>query len=104
MKATKKLGALLIGTALAFQVTGCGDTKPAVDAGQTQAGVSVSAAGKARQDSETGQENAYVVQNTGEDQQQTETGTPDTGEGGRILIAYFTAGENSDVDVVSSGV
>lgn len=102
MKATKKLGALLIGTALMFQVTGCGDTKPAVDAGQTQAGASVSAAGEARQDSETRQENASVVQNTDKDQQQTKTGTPDTGEEGRILIAYFTAGENSDVDVVSS--
>lgn len=100
MKTTKKLGAMLIGTALAFQVIGCGDTKPAVDAGRTQAGTSVSADSKARQDSESSQENTSVVQNTGEDQQQT--GTPDTGENSRILIAYFTAGENSDVDVVSS--
>ena len=102
MKSTKKLGALLIGTVLAFQVTGCGDTKPAVDGGQTRASASVSAAGETTQDSGTGQENASVVQNTGEDQQQTEIRNPDTGEGGRVLIAYFTAGENSDVDVVSS--
>lgn len=102
MKATKKLGAMLIGMALAFQVIGCGDAKPAVNAGRTQAGTSVSADSEARQDSENSQENTSVVQNTGEDQQQTETGTPDTGEDSRILIAYFTAGENSDVDVVSS--
>lgn len=102
MKATKKLGVLLIGTALAFQVIGCGDTKTAMDGGRTQANTSVLAAGKARQDSETSQENASVVQNTGEDQQQTDIGNRDTGESDRILIAYFTAGENSDVDVVSS--
>lgn len=102
MKTTKKLGAMLIGTALAFQVIGCGDTKPAVDAGRTQAGTSVSTAGEARPDSGIGQENTSVVQNTGEDQQQTEIRNSHTGEGGRILIAYFTAGENSDVDVVSS--
>lgn len=73
MKLGKKFGAFLLSAALVFQTAGCGDAEQPQD-NQVQAGGS-----------------------------QTASEKPGTDSGGNhILIAYFTAGENSDVDVVSS--
>lgn len=72
MKNRKKLGILLLAVILALQTTGCGKAEPSTD-GSIQSERLVSG----------------------------ETGRNST-DGGKILIAYFSAGENSDVDVVSS--
>lgn len=73
MKLGKKFGAFLLSAALVFQTAGCGNAEQPQD-NQVQTGGS-----------------------------QTATENPGTAPGkNHILIAYFTAGENSDVDVVSS--
>lgn len=73
MKIRKKVTAFLVSAVLAFQVAGCGNSEHPQN-NQVQSGGS-----------------------------QTETESAGTVSGGNhILIAYFTAGENSDVDVVSS--
>lgn len=73
MKIRKKVTAFLVSAVLAFQVAGCGNSEHPQN-NQVQSGGS-----------------------------QTESESAGTVSGGNhILIAYFTAGENSDVDVVSS--
>lgn len=73
MKISKKVTAFLVSAVLALQVAGCGDSEHPQN-NQVQSGGS-----------------------------QTESESAGTVSGGNhILIAYFTAGENSDVDVVSS--
>lgn len=78
MKLRGKWGALLISAVLVLQITGCGNSGAA----------------------------DHSVENTGVENTGTEnTASPNTettADANRILIAYFTAGENSDVDAVSS--
>lgn len=76
MENRKKLGAILIGLVLALQTAGCGKTEPPVNGGSTQNNIP-----------------------TPEETDQSSEGNQGNS---KILIAYFTAGENSDVDVVSS--
>lgn len=96
MKNIKKLGVFLIGTVLALQMAGCGNTGGSADSGHRQTNTKI-AAGESTQGSGGSEDSASRETGTDESQQQAESA-----DGSRILIAYFTAGENSDVDVVSS--
>lgn len=102
MKNWKKLGVLLIGVVLVLQITGCGNSEAfAGSRGQNEHPVS----GEAGRNSEESQENTSGEEAAGENQQPVKTTDAENREGvngSRILIAYFSAGENSDVDVVSS--
>lgn len=91
MKLKKSIGALLLSMTLVFQTAGCGNTD-GVQSSEAQSG---SARTEAEQDisNEGSGESTPVSENAG-----AGAGT----DGGKILIAYFSAGENSDVDVVSS--
>ena len=92
----KKLRAFLIGTLIIMQVTGCGKTEPSANTDQSMVDNTI-------QDSMAIQEKVSGAETPNTDVQQLEiTEMEDTAEGDKILIAYFTAGENSDVDVVSS--
>ena len=90
MENRKKLGAILIGVVLALQTAGCGSTEPPAG-NRSEPPVS----DEAEQNGVGNQEDNMSA----EDRTQMETADTD---GSNILIAYFTAGENSDVDVVSS--
>lgn len=90
MENRKKLGAILIGVVLALQTAGCGSTEPPAG-NRSEPPVS----DEAEQNGVGNQEDNMSA----EDRAQMETADTD---GSNILIAYFTAGENSDVDVVSS--
>lgn len=96
MKNIKKLGVFLIGTVLALQMAGCGNAGGSADSGHRQTNTKI-AAGESTQGSGGSEDSASGETGTDESQQQAESA-----DGSRILIAYFTAGENSDVDVVSS--
>ena len=76
MKNRKKSAAILAGMILVLQATGCGNTEPPVNDSDAQSSSPASV----------------------EIEERDTTSTED----GKILIAYFSAGENSDVDVVSS--
>lgn len=76
MRNRKKLGAIAIGLVFALQTAGCEKTEPPVNSNSTQNNIP-----------------------TSEETNQSSVGDQ---ENGKILIAYFSAGENSDVDVVSS--
>lgn len=72
----------------ALQAAGCGKSEPPANSGRTQNDISVSekeASSEERQQAEM-----------------TDAGTTESTNDGKILIAYFSAGENSDVDAVSS--
>lgn len=90
MENRKKLGAILIGVVLALQTAGCGSTEPPAG-NRSEPPVS----DEAEQNGVGNQEDNMSA----EDRAQMETADTD---GSNILIAFFTAGENSDVDVVSS--
>lgn len=90
MKNRKKWGVYLMGVVLAVHTAGCGSTEPPAG-NRSEPPVS----DEAGQNGVGNQEDNMFV----EDRTQTETADTD---GSNILIAYFTAGENSDVDVVSS--
>lgn len=79
-----------MGVVLAVHTAGCGSTEP--PAGNRS---EPPASDEAEQNGVGNQEDNMSV----EDRTQMETADTD---GSNILIAYFTAGENSDVDVVSS--
>lgn len=90
MKNRKKWGVYLMGVALAVHTAGCGSTEPPAG-NRSEPPVS----DEAEQNGVGNQEDNMSA----EDRAQMETADTD---GSNILIAYFTAGENSDVDVVSS--
>lgn len=90
MKNRKKWGVYLMGVVLAVHTAGCGSTEP--PAGNRS---EPPASDEAEQNGVGNQEDNMSA----EDRAQMETADTD---GSNILIAYFTAGENSDVDVVSS--
>ena len=90
MKNRKKWGVYLMGVVLAVHTAGCGSTEPPAG-NRSEPPVS----DEAEQNGVGNQEDNMSA----EDRAQTETADTD---GSNILIAYFTAGENSDVDVVSS--
>lgn len=90
MKNRKKWGVYLMGVVLAVHTAGCGSTEPPAG-NRSEPPVS----DEAEQNGVGNQEDNMSV----EDRAQMETADTD---GSNILIAYFTAGENSDVDVVSS--
>lgn len=88
MKCRKKLGAILISMVLALQAAGCGNTEPPADGGAEQNELPASERETSGEElQQTGMTDAENTENT---------------DGSKILIAYFSAGENSDVDVVSS--
>ena len=97
MKKIRKLSVFLIGTVLVLQMAGCGNAGESADSGHRQTETAAATADKSAQGSGGSQDNASGTIETDENQQQAESA-----DEGRILIAYFTAGENSDVDVVSS--
>ncbi len=90
MKNRKKWGVYLMGVVLAVHTAGCGSTEPPAG-NRSEPPVS----DEAEQNGVGNQEDNMSA----EDRAQMETADTD---GSNILIAYFTAGENSDVDVVSS--
>ncbi len=90
MKNRKKWGVYFMGVVLAVHTAGCGSTEP--PAGNRS---EPPASDEAEQNGVGNQEDNMSA----EDRAQMETADTD---GSNILIAYFTAGENSDVDVVSS--
>lgn len=90
MKNRKKWGVYLMGVVLAVHTVGCGSTEPPAG-NRSEPPVS----DEAEQNGVGNQEDNMSA----EDRAQMETADTD---GSNILIAYFTAGENSDVDVVSS--
>ena len=90
MKNRKKWGVYLLGVVLAVHTAGCGSTEPPAG-NRSEPPVS----DEAEQNGVGNQEDNMSA----EDRAQMETADTD---GSNILIAYFTAGENSDVDVVSS--
>ena len=90
MKNRKKWGVYLMGVVLAVHTAGCGSTEPPAG-NRSEPPVS----DEAEQNGVGNQEDNMSV----EDRAQMETADTD---GSKILIAYFSAGENSDVDVVSS--
>lgn len=83
MKSRKKFGVFLICAALAWQIAGCGNSEESVLPSQDQ----------------KTEKNKVENEETKNEEIENEQIAAD---GSRILIAYFTAGENSDVDVVSS--
>lgn len=90
MKNRKKWGVYLMGVVLAVHTAGCGSTEPPAG-NRSEPPVS----DEAEQNGVGNQEDNMSA----EDRAQMETADTD---GSNILIAYFTAGENNDVDVVSS--
>ncbi len=90
MKNRKKWGVYFMGVVLAVHTAGCGSTEPPAG-NRSEPPVS----DEAEQNGVGNQEDNMSV----EDRTQMETADTDVSN---ILIAYFTAGENSDVDVVSS--
>ena len=90
MKNWKKWGVYFMGVVLAVHTAGCGSTEPPAG-NRSEPPVS----DEAEQNGVGNQEDNMSA----EDRAQMETADTD---GSNILIAYFTAGENSDVDVVSS--
>ncbi len=88
MMKRKKCEVCLLGMILALHIAGCGSAQPASDAGNGNAA------------------SEETVQSSGESQEiisgENTSDENASGEDGKILIAYFTAGENSDVDVVAS--
>ncbi len=90
MKNRKKWGVYFMGVVLAVHTAGCGSTEPPAG-NRSEPPVS----DEAEQNGVGNQEDNMSA----EDRAQMETADTD---GSNILIAYFTAGENSDVDVVSS--
>lgn len=90
MKNRKKWGVYLMGVVLAVHTAGCGSTEPPAG-NRSEPPVS----DEAEQNGVGNQEDNMSVE------YRTQMETADT-DGSNILIAYFTAGENSDVDVVSS--
>lgn len=90
MKNRKKWGVYLMGVVLAVHTAGCGSTEPPAG-NRSEPPVS----DEAEQNGVGNQEDNMSA----EDRAQMETADTD---GSNILIVYFTAGENSDVDVVSS--
>ena len=90
MKNRKKWGVYLMGVVLAVHTAGCGSTEPPAG-NRSEPPVS----DEAEQNGVGNQEDNMSA----EDRAQMETADTD---GSNILIAVFTAGENSDVDVVSS--
>ena len=90
MKNRKKWGVYLMGVVLAVHTVGCGSTEPPAG-NRSEPPVS----DEAEQNGVGNKEDNMSV----EDRAQMETADTD---GSNILIAYFSAGENSDVDVVSS--
>ena len=84
MMKRKKCEVCLLGMILALHIAGCGNTQPSSDAGNGNAA------------------SEETVQSSGESQESISDENT-SGEDGKILIAYFTAGENSDVDVVEIG-
>ena len=90
MKNRKKWGVYLMGVVLAVHTAGCGSTEPPAG-NRSEPPVS----DEAEQNGVGNQEDNMSA----EDRAQMETADTD---GSNILIAFFTAGENSDVDVVSS--
>ncbi len=87
MKNRKKWGVYLMGVVLAVHTAGCGSTEPPAG-NRSEPPVS----DEAEQNGVGNQEDNMSA----EDRAQMETADTD---GSNILIAYFTAGENSDVDV-----
>ena len=83
MMKRKKCEVCLLGMILALHIAGCGNTQPSSDAGNGNAA------------------SEETVQSSGESQESISDENT-SGEDGKILIAYFTAGENSDGDVVAS--
>jgi len=93
----KRAGVILISMVLALQAAGCGKAEPPVNSSGTQ---SERPAVEETRKSDISEKEAH-----GEDPQQVEAmeaENTDSAGDSRILIAYFSAGENSDVDVVSS--
>lgn len=93
MKLKKSIGALLLSMTLVFQAAGCGNTD-GVQGSEAQSG---STRTEAEQD--------ISNEGSGESTPVSENASASAGagtDGSKILIAYFSAGENSDVDVVSS--
>ena len=90
MKNRKKWGVYFMGVVLAVHTAGCGSTEPPAG-NRSEPPVS----DEAEQNDVGNQEDNMSA----EDRAQMETADTD---GSNILIAFFTAGENSDVDVVSS--
>lgn len=90
MKNRKKWGVYFMGVVLAVHTAGCGSTEPPAG-NRSEPPVS----DEAEQNGVGNQEDNMSA----EDRAQMETADTD---GSNILIAFFTAGENSDVDVVSS--
>lgn len=88
MMKRKKCEVCLLGMILALHIAGCGNAQPSSDAGNGNAA------------------SEETVQSSGESQEiisgENTSDENASGEDGKILIAYFTAGENSDVDVVAS--
>ncbi len=89
MKLGKRFGVFLICTVLIFQIAGCGNSDNSQNSRVQSGG------------SEVKSEQGGINGNSDESAQPTEN-TEKSADEKRILIAYFTAGENSDVDVVSS--
>lgn len=88
MKYSKKLGVFLVSMVFALQAAGGGKSEPPANSGRTQNDIPASekeASSEERQQAEM-----------------TDAGTTESTNDGKILIAYFSAGENSDVDAVSS--
>lgn len=97
MKVRKRFGVFLIGAVLAAQIVGCGNS----DNSQNNRVRSDSSEVKSELGGINGNfdEPARPTENAGTGNTEKDT------DGNRILIAYFTAGENSDVDaeVVTDG-
>lgn len=83
MKSRKKFGVFLICAALVWQIVGCGNSEETVSPSQDQK-------------TENNKVENEKIKNEEIENEQI------AADGSRILIAYFTAGKNSDVDVVSS--
>lgn len=94
MKVRKRFGVFLICAVLAAQIVGCGNS----DNSQNNWVRSDSSEVKSELGGINGNfdEPARPTENAGTGNTEEDT------DGNRILIAYFTAGENSDVDAVSS--
>lgn len=88
MKSRKKFGVFLICAALVWQIAGCGNSEEAVLPPQ----------GQRTEDNKVENEEIKNEETQNEEIENEQIAA----DGSRILIAYFTAGENSDVDVVSS--
>ena len=94
MKLRKIFGVLFLGTALIFQITGCNN----VNQSQSDQAQSGNAQTEAEQEVPDANSNENTPSLGSSNIENTGIGSDDS----KILIAYFSAGENSDVDVVSS--